>query len=534
MIDPPEIFDAAPRPAYRAVHLFFEWPLTRLVPLLAVLLFLGALFWAKAQDPFARRWFTLKAADHSSFNCVAVQPKPLRRYPVVVYAHGAGGGLMEDGTNLRQMAELGLAVVSLDYDQTSQARFDAQWTALLQYLDRQKWVNTNAIAWVGFSLGANETLVFARQHPARQPKLLVQISGAGLPEAGTADRLTAWHCPLLLVHGGQDEIFPVTNTQRLADALQTNGQPVALHIISGAAHDLGRERGVVFRSVGEYCLTHLAGPNAWQHYHSLAEWQAEAPPFWLFCLPAMLLAGLFIGHRAGLFRNFGPPSPVSTGTPLVTVLSRGEIALRWLAVLLAAGAVIETALHLVTPRFSVRPTTLNLARRMLVQPRELADFDYLAALPVWAPVKLRSLLDHVELDNYNRQLVNWLLNDRLYREDVLSPIITGRPGELLDWRRPLWEEFYPRIRHEDVLTDAAGIIERHLRERVTIARLPGLPHEVPAIWRKQITDEAGFAVISVAALRSAGVPARLDARAQAEFWNGTAWQPVPLPSVISW
>src|SRR5450756_658863 len=33
---------------------------------LVILLFLGALFWAKQQDPFSRRWFTLKTADHGS------------------------------------------------------------------------------------------------------------------------------------------------------------------------------------------------------------------------------------------------------------------------------------------------------------------------------------------------------------------------------------------------------------------------------------------------------------------------------------
>ncbi len=71
---------------------------------------------------------------------------------------------MNDGNDLRQMAELGLAVVSLEYNQTNEAAFDAQFEALLRYLDQQKWANTNAIAWVGFSLGANRMLDFALQH----------------------------------------------------------------------------------------------------------------------------------------------------------------------------------------------------------------------------------------------------------------------------------------------------------------------------------------------------------------------------------
>jgi hypothetical protein len=98
----------------------------------------------------------------------------------------------------------------------------------------------------------------------------------------------------------------------------------------------------------------------------------------------------------------------------------------------------------------------------------------------------------------------------------------------------LWEEFYPRIRHESLPEDAAKIVMRHLRERVTIVAAPGLPHEVPAIWLRQITDKTGFEIIYVAALRSVGVPARLNSQHQAEFWDGTKWDNAPRPSVVSW
>jgi hypothetical protein len=39
---------------------------------------------------------------------------------------------------------------------------------------------------------------------------------------------------------------------------------------------------------------------------------------------------------------------------------------------------------------------------------------------------------------------------------------------------------------------------------MTIATLPNLTHGVSEIWRKQITDAAGFEIIYVAALRSVG------------------------------
>jgi cobalamin biosynthesis protein CobT len=91
----------------------------------------------------------------------------------------------------------------------------------------------------------------------------------------------------------------------------------------------------------------------------------------------------------------------------------------------------------------------------------------------------------------------------------------------------LWEEFYPRIRHENSPAGAAVIVACHLAERLTVVALPGEPHEVLDIWRRQITDQAGLAIINVAALRSVGVPARLAGEGAAEFWNGAKWQAAP-------
>ena len=521
-------------------------PVVGLVPVLLILLFFGALFWAKGQDPFSRRWFTLKTADKHSVECVAVVPKPTLQYPVIIYAHGSGRSLMDDGDDLRQMAELGLATVSLEYNQSNAVAFSAEFESLLHCIAQQKWANTNAIAWVGFSLGANWMLDFALQHPEQQPQLFVPLSGRGLTADGAVDTDTFTpalshpmgegvrrpsegfssnlHCPILLVHGEKDDIFPVADTKRLASVLQAKGLPVELKIISDAPHGMEPERDVIFRCIGEYCLTHLAGKDAWQRYHSIAQWQVEAPPFWLFCFPAATWGvGWYIWwwyHR-----------PVSSEN---IKLKRNEIALRWLAALLATWALVVTAIHLVTPHFPVNDKIFAIARRFLVQPKESADFEYLAAHPIWHGRKLQILLTQVELAGYNRELINWQVNEKLYRDYILSPVITGRSGEKFNWRRPLWEEFYPRIRHETSPEDAARIVARHIRARVTIADLPNLPHDVPDIWLKQITDEAGFEIIYVAALRSVGVPARLNEHYQAEIWDGTKWDIAPSPPVLTW
>ena len=195
-------------------------------------------------------------------------------------------------------------------------------------------------------------------------------------------------------------------------------------------------------------------------------------------------------------------------------------------------ALIQSTVYLGTPLLSVNPETLVIARKYLVPPKQQADFAYLAAQPIWQGQKLKVLLAHVELANYNSELVNWPLDDKIYQNCVLSPVINPssiihHPSANFAWRRLLWEEFYPRIRHESSPEDATQIVLKHLHEHVKIATLPNLPHDVPEIWRKQITDEAGFEIVCVAALRSVGVPARLDTDGHAEFYDGSKWQLAP-------
>jgi hypothetical protein len=203
--------------------------------------------------------------------------------------------------------------------------------------------------------------------------------------------------------------------------------------------------------------------------------------------------------------------------------------LRGMAVLVAVAALAVTGGHLLVPRLSVSDRMLTLARRWLVPSEARADFDWLAAQPLWQGRKLASLLSEVELARYNRGLVNWQVDEARYREAVLSPSITRATGEEFGWRGKLWESLYPRVRKEASLETAAATVVAHVRERVTTAAEAGGTGSVSADWRAQLTDAAGFEALCVAGLRAVGIPARLDGAGQAVYWEGTVWRPVPRP-----
>jgi dienelactone hydrolase len=230
---------------------------------LVVLILLLTMVWASNSDPFKRREFTLKTSDGCMIKGIVVLPKPAAKYSVVVYVHGRGESLFKDGKSLRQIAELGLAAVGIEYDQTDPTTFDEQFLALQSYLGQQSWAQSNATAWVGFSLGAKWILNFILNHPERQPQLLALLSGGSVPDL---DSKISDHnsrsgpfirCPVLLIHGENDGTFPLDDTKRLADVLQADGTSVNLRILRGHGHTFGDDHDAVIRAAVEYCRAHL-------------------------------------------------------------------------------------------------------------------------------------------------------------------------------------------------------------------------------------------------------------------------------------
>ena len=204
--------------------------------------------------------------------------------------------------------------------------------------------------------------------------------------------------------------------------------------------------------------------------------------------------------------------------------SRGEIWLRQTSFVLAAIAVLQTIAYVGTPFFPVNRLTLGVARTCLIPPGERDDLDFLAGNPIWKERKLRILLEQVDLANYNRRLINWKLDDSMYREYVLTPAIQTERDGLFRWRRPLWEFFYPLVRKQAEPEVAVKTILPRLRQRVTFSE--NVSTTIEEMWRRRTADAGGYEVLCVAAFRSVGVPARLGADGRAEFFDGKKWRPV--------
>lgn len=206
-------------------------------------------------------------------------------------------------------------------------------------------------------------------------------------------------------------------------------------------------------------------------------------------------------------------------------LRRSEVVLRMTAGLLTLAATAWTALHLIVPRLTITSGRVSFARKHLVSPKALADFDFLMRQPIWHGQLVRVLLDHAELANYNRSLVEWNLEEEVYRRFVLSPQIDAQFDADPAWRRPLWEYFYPRIRRQTDVEAAAQQTFQKLRNQIAMGS--GGSASICEMWRSQSADKPGFEALCVAVWRSVGIPARLNWQRHAEYRSGSEWRSVP-------
>lgn len=483
-----------------------------------VLSFVCALWWAKANDPFVRREFSVRTTSGEKANGVVCLAKPGGPRPVVIYLHDAGESMARSGLRLRQLAELGLAAVGLEYSQTNLPHFKEQFAALLEYVEQQPWAQPQARAWFGYGLGGERMLKCAQEDSQKLPQLVIALAGARAPSGTVTNGPTATSyaasatCGFLLVHGSMDEVFPVEGCRATAAFLRAQGRAVSLGVVDGQGHGFGNDRDVIYRVIAEQIA---------RHFGRTKPVVRSSGSYWYCWVPALGMLAWWL--TVVVRKNARPRLPISSGAP------KGS---RWLiaaATCLALLALAQTTVHLLVPRLEVTASSLSVARAWLVPAARRSDFDCLARDAGWGGKPVRELLQHVELADLQRTEFYPELDETVYREFVQSPRMLRESTSEWGWRRVFWEGFYPRVRKRETAVEAAAGVVRFLRERVAISQEDGRGQGVVTSWNHGCTTELGFEEIYVAALRAVGVAARLDSKAVAELWTGTEWVAAPRP-----
>jgi dienelactone hydrolase len=187
------------------------------------------------------------AAFESDGHSITVQqflPNGSGRYPAIIALHGSGGireGWAEQPAKL--IAGQGCAVFVVHYFErtgtiwadhdTTRTNFPNWMRTVgdaITFAALHTSVDPDRIGLLGFSLGAYLALSVASVEP--RVKAVVEFFG-GMPE----ELHGFTHMPpVLILHGEEDRVVPVTEATRLQQLLERTGAPCEMKLYPGAGH----------------------------------------------------------------------------------------------------------------------------------------------------------------------------------------------------------------------------------------------------------------------------------------------------------
>jgi dienelactone hydrolase len=181
-------------------------------------------------------------------------------FPAVIVLHGSEGGVDATSTIARRLASGGFVAFALCYFGCPETPATLEnvnveaVTAAVAYLLSRQDTRGEQVGVLGFSRGAELALISAALDPAVGP--VVSVMGSpwvwgSLPPGGSAWLYEGQPLPfvvipveeakgpVLLLHGQQDSIWPVSYSYFLAERLAARGHDFELVIYPRRAHDLG-------------------------------------------------------------------------------------------------------------------------------------------------------------------------------------------------------------------------------------------------------------------------------------------------------
>jgi dienelactone hydrolase len=186
-----------------------------------------------------------------------------QRFPTIIGLHGSGGGHASMAEPARLLAGQGYAVYVLHYfERTGTVEIDGLptiarnfpawmktlWDAV-SFVAGQPAVNPERIGLLGFSLGAYLALSAAAIDS--RVKIVVDYFGGFPKEMKLFMRRL---CPVLILHGEQDQTVPVAEAYYLQQILEKKQIPYEMKIYPGVGHGFS---GEVWRDSGLRTLAFL-------------------------------------------------------------------------------------------------------------------------------------------------------------------------------------------------------------------------------------------------------------------------------------
>jgi predicted peptidase len=185
------------------------------------------------------------AADYLLFLPAGYGADPAKRWPLILFLHGAG----ERGTNLWLVAKHGppkiaAAETNLPFIVVSPQCPDGKiWSddlllALLDDIENKYAVDTHRVYLTGLSMGGFGTWSLGLSHPERFAAIAPICGGGNFITPLLADKSTLASLPVWAFHGAKDPVVPLEESERMVNYLKKIGvREVKLTVYPDAQHD---------------------------------------------------------------------------------------------------------------------------------------------------------------------------------------------------------------------------------------------------------------------------------------------------------
>ncbi|HPG10314.1 MAG TPA: dienelactone hydrolase family protein [Chitinophagaceae bacterium] len=179
--------------------------------------------------------------DSYKFRVIAPVRNAGEKRPLVLALHGASGGNPDAYKNTACYIEPGLA--SLGAFILSPYGDDGLWyeayyqqeVGTLLFLAKQYWpVDANKTVVTGYSNGGNGSWLFAETQPTSFAAAIPMATSYDITNSSGGGRKI--DIPLYVIHGQNDELFPVAQTQTWVQLSQNAGSDITFVVAPGLGH----------------------------------------------------------------------------------------------------------------------------------------------------------------------------------------------------------------------------------------------------------------------------------------------------------
>lgn len=179
---------------------------------------------------------SLTTADGNTWNFRVKFPEKVagQKPPLVMGLHWAGpeGSYKEYASCLAEpgFESLGSIVISPEGNQQLwTTEFNKEKVLTILTLAREHWsVDTTRVIVTGYSNGGNGSWYFAEHYP--------ELFSAAIPMASSYEVFGKIQVPLYVIHGKEDELFPLALTQAFIQKTQQAGTKIRLKVVDNLSH----------------------------------------------------------------------------------------------------------------------------------------------------------------------------------------------------------------------------------------------------------------------------------------------------------